>query len=60
MRESGASQHAIERFLKADRVHPATRARLERAVEKLERLVSAPEPTHPRNLRGREKDTNCS
>ena len=37
MRQSGASQHAIERFLQGDRVHPATRARLERAVEKLER-----------------------
>jgi hypothetical protein len=37
MRESRASQHAIERFLDGDRVHPATRARLARAVEKLER-----------------------
>jgi hypothetical protein len=37
MRESGASQHAIERFLDGDRVHPTTRAKLARAVEKLER-----------------------
>jgi len=37
---SGASQHAIERFLHGDRVHPATRARLARVVEKLEREVS--------------------
>jgi hypothetical protein len=37
MRESGASQHAIERFLDGDRVHPATRDALERALEKLER-----------------------
>jgi hypothetical protein len=37
MRASKASQHAIERFLDGERVHPATRARLERAVEKLER-----------------------
>ncbi len=37
MRESGASQHAIERFLQGDRVHPATRTKLARAVEKLER-----------------------
>jgi len=36
MRESRASQHAIERFLHGDRIHPATRARLARAVEKLE------------------------
>lgn len=37
MRESRASQHAIERFLDGDRVHPATRARLESAVVTLER-----------------------
>jgi hypothetical protein len=37
MRESGASQHSIERFLDGDRVHPATRATVARAVEKLER-----------------------
>jgi hypothetical protein len=37
MRESGASQHATERFLDGDRVHPATRAQLKHAVEKLER-----------------------
>jgi hypothetical protein len=37
MRESGASQHAIERFLHGDRIHPGTRARLARTVEKLER-----------------------
>jgi hypothetical protein len=37
MRESRASQHAIDRFLDGDRVHPATRARVARAVEKLER-----------------------
>jgi hypothetical protein len=35
MRESGASQHSVERFLNGDRVHPATRLRLQRAVEKL-------------------------
>jgi len=38
MRESGASQHATERFLRGDRVHPATRAKLAEAVERLERL----------------------
>lgn len=37
MRESGASQHATERFLRSERVHLATRARLAQAVEKLER-----------------------
>jgi len=36
MRESGASQHSIERFLDGDRVHPTTRARLTKTVEKLE------------------------
>jgi hypothetical protein len=36
MRESSASQHATERFLRGERVHPATRARLQDAVEKLE------------------------
>jgi hypothetical protein len=35
MRESGASQHATERFLNGERVHPFTRARLARAVENL-------------------------
>jgi len=37
MRESGASQHSTERFLRRERVHPTTRARLASAVEKLER-----------------------
>jgi hypothetical protein len=37
MRESGASQHSVERFLQGERVHPATRAKLAQAVEKLER-----------------------
>jgi len=37
MRESGASQHAIERFLDGDRIHPSTRSVLASAVEKLER-----------------------
>jgi hypothetical protein len=37
MRASGASQHATERYLKGERVHPGTRARLEEAVNKLER-----------------------
>jgi hypothetical protein len=37
MRQSGASQHSVERFLQGERVFPATRAKLEQAVEKLER-----------------------
>ena len=37
MRESGASQHATERFLDGERVHPATRGKLKEAEEKLER-----------------------
>ena len=36
-RESGVSQHAIERFLRSARVHPDTRARVAEAVEALER-----------------------
>jgi len=36
MRASGASQHATKRFLRGERVHPGTRARLEEAVNKLE------------------------
>jgi hypothetical protein len=37
MREPGVYQHSLDRFLNAERVHPATRARLLQAVEKLER-----------------------
>jgi hypothetical protein len=37
MRESGVHQHVLDRFLRAERVHPSTRARLLRAVENLER-----------------------
>jgi hypothetical protein len=33
MRESGASQHFAQRFLAGEPVHPAARARLERAVK---------------------------
>jgi hypothetical protein len=36
-RESGASQHAVDRCLNNERVHPATRAKLEKAVDRLER-----------------------
>ncbi len=37
MRESDVSQHSVERFLDGAPVHPGTRARLEKAVEKLDR-----------------------
>jgi hypothetical protein len=37
MRESGASQHATERYRRGESVHPGTRARLDAAVERLER-----------------------
>ena len=37
MRESGASQHAIERFLRGERTHPKTQFRLKGALEKMER-----------------------
>jgi len=42
MRESGTSQHAVERFLRNERVHPATRKRLQQAIERLESLVASP------------------
>jgi hypothetical protein len=35
--ESGVGQHAFERFLRGEPVHPSTRAQLAKAVEKLER-----------------------
>lgn len=38
IRESGASQHATERFLNGERVHPRTRNKLEEAVKKLEKM----------------------
>jgi hypothetical protein len=37
MRESGASQHSTERFLRKERVHPGTRKKLADAVANLER-----------------------
>lgn len=37
MRTSKVSQHAIERFLSGARVHPSTRTRLAKAIEKLEK-----------------------
>jgi hypothetical protein len=39
MRESVASQHSEQRFLGGVPVRPATRAKLEQAVENLEREV---------------------
>ena len=36
MRESGVSQHSTERFLRGERVHPATRKKLAQALETLE------------------------
>jgi hypothetical protein len=35
-RESGASQHAIDRFFHGERIHPATRKKLSQTVEELE------------------------
>jgi hypothetical protein len=37
MRESGRSQHPVQRFLDGDPVHPATRHSLEQAVHRLEK-----------------------
>jgi hypothetical protein len=39
MRASGASQHATERYLRGERVHPGTRAKLDAAVERLDRAI---------------------
>ena len=36
-RESGVSQHAIDRFFDGERIHPATRKKLAETVDKLER-----------------------
>jgi hypothetical protein len=36
-REAGASQHAIDRFFRGERIHPATRKKLADAVNNLER-----------------------
>ncbi len=38
-RESGASQHAVDRFFRGERVHPSTREKLADAVEKLGREI---------------------
>jgi len=37
IRESGVHQRAVERFLAGERVHPTTRARIQKAVDRLER-----------------------
>jgi hypothetical protein len=37
MREAKSSQHSVERFLDGERVHPATRAKLQLAIEGLEK-----------------------
>jgi hypothetical protein len=37
VRDSGASQHAAERYLRGERVHPGTRARLDAAIQRLNR-----------------------
>ncbi|MFL6439446.1 MAG: hypothetical protein ACJ71Q_17860 [Terriglobales bacterium] len=36
MRESGKNQHAVERFLRSEPVHPETRVQIEAAVERLD------------------------
>ena len=51
VRESGISQHAVERFLDGNRVHPATRARLASAVEKLATRKTSPDLTLPSSPR---------
>jgi hypothetical protein len=39
-RKSGVSQHAIDRFLRGERIHPGTRKKLADAVDKLEREMA--------------------
>jgi DNA-binding LacI/PurR family transcriptional regulator len=52
MRESGVSQHAIERFLDGEkRVHPATRLKIARAVERLEPETHERAQSEPTNKR---------
>jgi hypothetical protein len=46
MRKSGVSQHATERFLRCERVHPATRRKLADAVEEMERKTEYAEAQH--------------
>jgi hypothetical protein len=41
MRQCGASQHSTERFLHGDRIHPATRVKLEKAIRELEHEANA-------------------
>jgi hypothetical protein len=36
MRASGVHQHSVERFLRGARVHPSTRAKLSKAIKKME------------------------
>lgn len=45
-RESDVSQHALERFLRSERVQPHTRARLAQAVETLERQAREQPTSH--------------
>jgi hypothetical protein len=40
MRESGKSQHAIERFLRNERLHLSTRKALQSAIDRLEQQIA--------------------
>jgi hypothetical protein len=51
MRESGNSQHSIERFFAGERVHPATRGKLKKALEELERNADRARENHPAGKR---------
>jgi hypothetical protein len=39
IRESGVRQHAVERFRNGERVHPATRLKILKALKKLEKAI---------------------
>jgi hypothetical protein len=45
MRDAKASQHSVERFLRGERVHPQTSARLKLAIEDLEKASLKNEKT---------------
>jgi hypothetical protein len=38
-RESGVSQHAIDRFFRGERIHPGTRKKLAECLENLEKGI---------------------
>jgi hypothetical protein len=50
MRESGV-WHPVERYLRGERVHPETRLRIQKAIERLECLNNSPHSKKKKNNR---------